>query len=50
MIALGTVVVQIIRHRLEVLHGAAVRAFFLAVIAGLFSRDGTGCSSSSSAW
>jgi hypothetical protein len=43
MIALGTIVVQIIRHRLEVLYTTtlAIRAFFLAVIAGLYleTRD-----------
>jgi len=43
MIALGTIVVQIIRHRLEVLYSTtlAVRAFFLVVIMGLYleTRD-----------
>lgn len=43
MIALGTVVVQIIRHRLAVLYRTtlAIRAFFLVVISGLYveTRD-----------
>jgi uncharacterized protein YjeT (DUF2065 family) len=41
MVALGTVVSQIIRHRVEVLYRttAAVRVFFLVLITGLYSES-----------
>ncbi|MFM9886835.1 MAG: hypothetical protein ACKVQT_27725 [Burkholderiales bacterium] len=46
MIALATLVVHIIRYRIEVLYPTTLagRVFFLAVIATLYGRHATRCS------